>query len=186
MFEDKSIFKFVCASLALISIIIPGPFVPIVSLLLAISLFIYKIKKAKESAEGFESLMLDIVMIVIVIMVDIGFLGFRIWAQHQYSLKKNEDYSYFSSWKEDEKTLTTSEIAELAIFTYKSNYPNQFSANGNHYGAIKKGFEKYLKEELEISDVKVNKNIITCSIGLDTVKFTIQASDITYQVEKYR
>ncbi len=62
MFEDKHMFKFVCALLGFASIIIPGPIIPIVSLVIAISLLVYKIKRAKKSPEGFEALILDIIL----------------------------------------------------------------------------------------------------------------------------
>ena len=45
MFEDKHMFKFVCAMLGFASIIIPGPIVPIVSFIIAIAMFVYKIKQ---------------------------------------------------------------------------------------------------------------------------------------------
>ena len=69
MFEDRHMFKFVCAMLGFASIIIPGPIVPIISFIIAIAMFVYKIKQAKESPEGFESLMLDIIIIVIIIVI---------------------------------------------------------------------------------------------------------------------
>lgn len=46
MFEDKHMMKFVYALLGFASIIIPDPIIPIISLVIAISLLVYKIKRA--------------------------------------------------------------------------------------------------------------------------------------------
>ena len=68
MFEDRNMLKFVYALLGFVSIIISGPIVPVVSLIIAIALLVYKIKRAKESPEGFEALMLDIIIMRIIMM----------------------------------------------------------------------------------------------------------------------
>ena len=94
MFEDKHMFKFVCALLGFASIIIPGPIIPIIGLIIAISMFVYKIKCAKESPEGFESLMLDVIVIIIVLVINIGLLVMRISIESEY---KKYDYSSSSS-----------------------------------------------------------------------------------------
>ena len=49
--------------------------------------------------------------------------------------------------------------------------------------AIKKGFKTYLQNELEIQDVKVNKNKITCTLGTEKIIFTVTKNDITFVVE---
>ena len=171
MFEDKHMFKFICAILGFASIIIPGPIIPIISFIIAIAMFVYKIKQAKESPEGFASLMLDIVIIVI----DIGFFAMRISIEHEYN-----KYDYSSS---NSQEMTASDFAETAIAAYQLGNLSQFSDSGNHLNAIKSGFTSYLKDELEITDVNVKENKITCNIGSDTIIFTITKNDIKYSVK---
>ena len=175
MFEDKHMFKFICALLGFASIITPGPIIPIISFIIAIAMFIYKIKQAKESPEGFESLMLDIVIIVIIIVIDIGFFAMRISIEHEYN-----KYDYSSS---NSQEMTASDFAETAIAAYQLGNLSQFSDSGNHLNAIKSGFTSYLKDELEITDVNVKENKITCNIGSDTIIFTITKNDINYSVK---
>ena len=175
MFEDKHMFKFICAILGFASIIIPGPIIPIISFIIAIAMFVYKIKQAKESPEGFASLMLDIVIIVIIIVIDIGFFAMRISIEHEYN-----KYDYSSS---NSQEMTASDFAETAIAAYQLGNLSQFSDSGNHLNAIKSGFTSYLKDELEITDVNVKENKITCNIGSDTIIFTITKNDIKYSVK---
>lgn len=175
MFEDKHMFKFICALLGFASIIIPGPIIPIVSLVIAIIMLIYKIKRAKESPEGFEVLMIDIILIIIVLVIDIGFFAMRISIEHEYN-----KYNYSSN---NSQEMTASDFAETAIAAYQLGNLSQFSDNGNHLNAIKSGFTAYLKDELEISDVSVNGNRITCNIGTDQIIFTITKNDIKYSVK---
>ena len=175
MFEDKHMFKFICALLGFASIIIPGPIIPIISFIIAIAMFVYKIKQAKESPEGFESLMLDIVIIVIIIVIDIGFFSMRISIEHEYN-----KYDYSSS---NSQEMTASDFAETAIAAYQLGNLSQFSDSGNHLNAIKSGFTSYLKDELEITDVNVKGNKITCNIGSDTIIFTITKNDIKYSIK---
>ncbi len=175
MFEDKHMFKFICALLGFASIIIPGPIIPIISFIIAIAMFVYKIKQAKESPEGFASLMLDIVIIVIIIVIDIGFFAMRISIEHEYN-----KYDYSSS---NSQEMTASDFAETAIAAYQLGNLSQFSDSGNHLNAIKSGFTSYLKDELEITDVNVKENKITCNIGSDTIIFTITKNDIKYSVK---
>ena len=175
MFEDKHMFKFVCALLGFASIIIPGPIIPIVSLVIAISWLVYKIKRAKESPEGFEELMIDIALIIVVLVIDIGFFAMRLSIDHEYN-----KYNYSSSSNQE---MSTSELAENIILAYRLDNYSQFSDSGNHLNAIKSGFTTYLKEELEINDVNVNGNKITCNIGTDTIIFTVTKNDIKYSVK---
>ncbi len=175
MFEDKYMFKFVCALLGFASIIIPGPIVPIISFIIAIALFIYKIKKAKESPEGFEALMLDIVVIIIIIVIDIGFFAMRLSIEHEY-----DKYDYSSS---DSQEMTASEFAETAIVAYQIGNLSQFSDDANNLNAIKTGFKSYLEDELGITDITVKNNKITCNVKSDTIIFTIKKNDIKYSVK---
>lgn len=174
MFEDKHIFKFVCALLAFASIIIQGPLVPIISLIISITMIIYKIKKAKESPEGFEELMLDIICIVIVLVMNIIFLAIRISAEYEYNR-----HDYLSS---DSKEMTASDLAETVIAAYKLDNFSQFSDSGNHQTEIKNGFSSFLKDELDISDVSVKGNRITCNIGAEQIIFIVTKNDIKYRV----
>lgn len=175
MFEDKHMFKFVCAMLGFASIIIPGPIIPIISFVIAIAMFVYKIKQAKESPEGFESLMLDIIVIVIVIVIDIGFFAMRISIENEYN-----KYNYSSSSSQE---MSASDFAETTIYAYQLGNLSQFSDSGNHLAAIKSGFTSYLKDDLGISDVTVNGNKITCKVKSDTIIFTVTKNDIKYSVK---
>lgn len=175
MFEDRHMMKFVYALLGFASIIIPGSIVPIVSLIIAIAMLVYKIKKAKESPEGFESLMLDIIIIVIVLVVDIGIFAMRISIENEYN-----KYNYSSSSKQE---MTASDFAETAILAYQMGNLSQFSDEGNHLNAIKSGFTTYLKEELGITNTTVKGNKITCSVGNDTIVFTVTKNDIKYSIK---
>lgn len=173
-FEDKHMFKFICALLGFASIIIPGPIVPIVSLIIAIAMLVYKIKAAKESPEGFEALMLDIVLIIIVLVVDIGFFAMRISIQNEY----NDKYNYSSNSSE----YSTSDLAQMIITSYKIEHSSQFT-NGTNISTIISGFKTYLEKEMEITNVTMNGNRITCYIGTDQVIFTVTTSDIKYIIK---
>lgn len=175
MFEDKHIFKFLCALLGFASIIIPGPLIPIISLVIAISMLVYKIKRAKESPEGFESLMIDIVLIIIVLVIDIGSCVVRISTEYEYSK--------YNSSSSNSQEMTASDFAETAIVAYQLGNLSQFSDDGNHLNEIKIGFTDYLKNELGITDVNGNGNKITCNINSDTIIFTITKNDIKYNVK---
>ena len=167
--------KFVYVLLGFASIIIPGPIVPIISLIIVISLLVYKIKRAKESTEGFEELMLDIVIIIIVLVINIGFFVMRISIENEYS-----KYDYLSSSSQE---MTASEFAETAIVTYQIGNLSQFTDEGNHINAIKSGFKSFLQNDLEIKDVKVNGNKITCNLEMDIIIFTITKNDIKYSIK---
>lgn len=179
MFEDKYIFKFVCAILAVASIMIPGLIVPVISFVVAIALLIYKFKQGKDSPEGFELLMLDIVCIIILIIVDIGFFAFRISVAHEYSKYNSSTYSLGSS-----QEMSSEDVAEKAIYAYKTINYSQFSGSGNHLSAIKSGFLSFLKNDLEISDATINGNKITCTVGFDKIVFLVTRNDIKYNIEK--
>ena len=173
MFEDKHMFKFVCALLGFASIIIPWPIVPIVSLVIAIAMLVYKIKAAKESPEGFEALMLDIVLIIIVLVIDIGFFAMRISIEHEYN-----KYNYSSSSSE----YSTSDLAEMIITSYKIDNSSKFGSGAN-INTIKSGFKTYLEKELELTNVTMNGNKITCYIDMEQVIFTVTKNDINYTVK---
>lgn len=175
MFEDKHIFKFICALLGFASIIIPGPIVPIISFVIAISMLVYKIKCAKESQQGFELLMIDIVLIIIVLVIDIGLFAMRISIENEYN-----KYNYSSSSSQE---MTISDFAEATILGYKAGNLSQFSDKGNHQSAIKSGFTTYLKDELGIKNVSINENKITCNVRENTIIFTITKNDIKYSIK---
>lgn len=175
MFEDKHMFKFVCALLGFASIIIPGPIVPIISLIISIGLLIYKIKRAKESPEGFEALMLDIVCIIIVLVIGIGLTVLRISIENDYN-----KYNYSSDSSQE---TTVSDFAETAILKYQIDNFSQFSEKGNHQSKIKKGFSTYLKNDLGINDVSIKGNKITCKYRKNTVIFTVTKNDIKYSID---
>ena len=173
---DKSMSKFIYAFIGLCSIIIPGPIVPIVCLVVAIGMLVMKIKAAKQGSEGFEMLMFDIIGIAIVLVISVVLSIYRISLEFDY-MKHN--YSSSSS-SED---MTVSELAEAAILVYKIDNMSQFESSSNNINAIKNGFKTYLQKELEIQDVKVNKNKITCTLGTEKIIFTVTKNDITFSVE---
>jgi len=175
MFEDKHIFKFVCALLAFASIIIQGPLVPIISLIIAIAMLVYKIKRAKESPEGFEQLMLDIICIVIVLVMNVIFFAIRISAEYEYNR-----HNYLATGSQE---MTSSDLAETIIAAYKLDNFSQFSDSGNHQNEIKNGFSSFLKDELDISDVSVKGNRITCNIETEQIIFTVTRNDIKYNIK---
>lgn len=176
MFEDKHIFKFVCALLAFASIIIQGPLVPMISLIIAIAMLVYKIKKAKESPEGFEDLMLDIICIVIVFIISIIFFAIGISAEY-------DEYNRHDYLSSDSQEMTASDFAETVITAYQLDNFSQFSDSGNHQTEIKNGFSSFLKDELDISDVSVKGNRITCNIGTEQIIFTVTKNDIKYNIK---
>lgn len=176
IFEDKHMFKFICALLGFASIIIPGPIIPIISFIIAIAMFVYKIKKAKESPEGFESLMLDIIIIVIVIVIDIAFFAMRVSIENDFNRKYN--YSTSTSLSSE-----FSEAIEGAIASYMIQNYDLFSSSKNNVNKIKSGFSSYLRNDLELDDVTVQGNNIICNIGDKTVTFKITKNDIAYSIE---
>ena len=175
MLKDKSMRKFIWIFLGVASIFIPGPIIPIISFLICFSLLIYEIKRAKESPEGFEALMVDLVILIIVIIIDVGCLAMRISIEKEYN-----KFNYSSSSKQ---TVDINEVVETAIYTYEIRNLSQFSSKGNHLSEIKTGFLSYLKDDLGISDTTLNGNKITCNFGKDIVVFTITKNDIKYTIK---
>ena len=90
-------------------------------------------------------------------------------------------HNYSSSSSSED--MTVSELAEAAILVYKIDNMSQFESSSNNINAIKNGFKTYLQKELEIQDVKVNKNKITCTLGTEKIIFTVTKNDITFSVE---
>ena len=175
MFENESMFKFVYLLLVLASIIIPGPIVPIIGVVIAISVLAYKIKCAKESQEGLEAFMLDIAILAIVLIINGVFFVMRISIEEEY---EKHDYSVSTS-----KEMTASELAEDAIFNYKINNFSQFSEGKNNIIARKSGFKKFLQNDLEIKDIRENGDKLICKVGTDTIIFTITKDDIEFIVK---
>lgn len=175
MFEDKYMFKVICAILGFASIFIPGSIVPLVSFVISIVMLVYKIKRAKESPEGFDLLMADIVIVIIVLIVDIGFFAMRIAIDKEYG---NHNYSSSSS-----QEMSATEFAENSIAVYEIGHLAQFSDKGNHLAEIKSGFTEYLENDLGISDVSLKGNKITCTFNTDTIVFTVTKNNIKYTVK---
>ena len=168
MFEDRTLTKFVYVFLGFISIIIPGPIVPLVSLIITIAMLVYKIKSIKEGTIGFEEIMLDIIAIIIVIVINIAFFAVRISVENEYNSSEE---------------ITIEELVETTIDAYKLGNLSQFTDDGNHQSKIKTGFTDYLKNDIGISDVTVSGNKITCDMGTDTIVFTITKNNIKYAIE---
>lgn len=175
MIKNRYMMKFVYILLGVASMIIPGPIVPIVSLIIVAAILVYKIKRAKEGPDGFEALKVDIIIIAIVLVVDIGIFGMRIFIENEY-----DKYNYFSK---NQQEITASDFAESAILAYRIGNYSQFSDEGNHLNAIKSGFTTYLKEKLEITNITVKDNKITCIVGSDTIVFTVTKNDIKYSIK---
>ena len=174
MFENKHTFKFICTFLGILSVFIDGPLIPIISFAIAIALFVYKIKLAKESPEGFSSAMLDILIIVIVIIVDIGFFALRISIEN--------DYNYYTSGSSEK--YSTEELVEFLIGDYKIKNLSQFSnTQSNNVNEIRKGFKTYLQEQSGFADVTVKGNKIACNFGMERIIFTITNNNITYEIK---
>lgn len=175
MFEDKQIFRFVCALLAFACIIIPGPIIPIISLIISIGMLIHRIKLVKEGSVGFEVLFIDIVLIITVLVISIGFSVSRIAIENEYN-----KYIYSSNSSDE---MDIDDFAQTAIYIYQLGNISQFSDNENHQTAIKNGFYTYLTNDLGFTDVSIKGNKITCNIGTDTIIFTITKNDIKYTIK---
>ena len=179
MFEDKNMMKYISALIGFCSIIIPGPIVPLVCLVIGIAMLVVKIKQAKESPEGFESLMLDIVCIVIVIVIDIVFTVYRVWLVAEYT-----NPSYDSPSSSSSQEMTASDFADRAVAGYKLRNILAFENNKNkdNRAQIKSTFINYLKNELEMEDVKTNGDNVIVKYNSNQIVFTILLNDIRYKV----
>ncbi len=60
---------------------------------------------------------------------------------------------------------------------------NQFSDEANHVNEIKNGFTMYLKDVLEINDINIKGNRITCTIRENQVSFIVTRNDIQYSIK---
>ncbi len=176
MLEDRHMMRFIYILLGIASIFIPGPIISSVSFIIATAILVNKIKKAKESPEGYEALMLDIIIIVIIIVADIGAFAMKIAMEKEYN-KLN-----FSS-KSTQQETNASDFAESAILSYKIENISQFFDEGNNLNEIKSGFNTFLNEELNITNTTINGNKITCSFGKDTIVFTVTKNDIEYKIK---
>ena len=128
-----------------------------------------------EVMQGSDDFLDSIIIIAIVIVIDIGFFAMRISIEHEYN-----KYDYSSSSSQE---MSASDFAENAINVYEIGHLAQFSDERNHLAEIKSGFTSYLKNELELSDVTVNGNKITCKFNYDTIIFTVTKNDIKYSVK---
>lgn len=176
MFEDKHMLRFVYVLLGVFSIMIPGPIIPMVSLIIAICFIVHKIKRAQESPEGLQEVMFDVIILVIVIVINISFVVMRIAIEKEYGFLDK-----YSSSQEEE--MTTEELAETLIVTYQLGNLSQFEEKGNHIAEIKKGFKKFLQDEMGIVDVTLKGNKITCNLDGETIIFTIIRNDITFDIK---
>lgn len=171
MFEDKHISKFFYVFLGLASVFIPGPLIPIISFIIAVCMLVYKVKRAKESPEGFESLMIDIALIVIVIVVDIGLFVLEVAVVKDYN-----KYNYSSS---SSKEMTAEETMQEVIDTYLDV---ALEDSNRTQKSMVDGFALYL-ELCGIKDINVKGNKITCNVGTGTIVFTVTKNNIKYKIK---
>ena len=175
MLEDKNITKFAYGILVLASIIIDGPLVPILSMALAIGVLVYKLKAAKNNPADSMDFMLDILILGVVIVVNIvlAFLRFGVI----YSVSKHSSRTASSSYE----TFTVEDFATSAISSFKTKLMTGEIDNG--YTSIKNGFKAHL-EEAGVENVVLKNNKVTCTVGTDTIVFTIkQDGNITYKIK---
>lgn len=175
MDKNRDMFEFVYILLGFLSIFTSGPVVPFICLIIAISIVIYKVKRAKESIQGFEALKRDIIFIIILLVIDIGFFAMEISVQNEYN---KHDYSSSNS-----QEMSTSDIAKELISVYKANNPSQFSKKGNHQEEIKTGFSNFLKKEIGKDYITVIENIIFCGSGDNRITFEITKNNIKYSTK---
>lgn len=170
----KHMYKFIYILIALLTIIRPGPIVPIVCLLVAIGILIAKINAAKKSKETSKKLKTDIILILIVVIVCGVFSVIRISAETEH--RKNSPITIT-------RTMKASEFAEKAIDTYKKNNSSQFIEKGSHFSEIKKGFMAFLKDDLEIIDIQEDRNKLTCTVKKEEIIFEITKNNIEFSIK---
>lgn len=171
MFEDNGLFRFYYILLTVASIIIPGPIIPMIGAVLLIVLCIYKFKRAKESPEGFHSLMLEIVFIVILIIIEVAFFALRISAENSVKVNK---YSTESS-----QEYTISDLADITIETYKLMNPSVFDGK-TEVSKIRGDFKDFIQDYWEVDDITIKGNKIICTIDDQKVAFSVSKKNITY------
>lgn len=168
-------YRFIYSILAFASIIIPGPIVPMVSFVIAIGILIYKIKAAKESKEGFDLLKIDIIMIIIVLVIDIGFVALRISIENSYN---RSNYSQTSK-----EQMTSSEFAETVIFQYQMENISLFSNGENNTKTIRSGFKEYLQNDLGLDNVTIRGKNVICYFEDEKIVFTVDDNDISFSIK---
>lgn len=169
-------FRFFYSILAFASIIIPGPIVPMISLVIAIGMLIYKLKAAKESREGFEMLKFDIIMIIVILVMDIAFFGLRISIESSYNRNNNSQASI-------EEEMTASEFADAVISQYRAENFYLFYSEDNNTKTIKSGFKSYLQNDLKMDDVTIKGKNVICYYGDEKIIFTVDDNDISFKVK---
>ena len=172
---QKYMYRFIYSILALASIFMPGPIVPMISLVIAIGILVYKIKLAKESKEGFDMLKVDIIMIIIVLVIDIGFVALRISIENSYN---RSNYSQTSK-----EQMTSSEFAEAVIWQYQVKNTSLFLNGENNTKAIRSGLEQYLKNDLGLDDVTIKGKNVICYFENEKIIFTVDDNEISFNIK---
>ena len=172
---DRYMYRFIYSMLAFASIIIPGPIVPMVSLAITIGLLVYKIKAARESKEGFDMLKIDIIILIVVLVVDVGFAVLRISIENSYN-----GYNYSQTGKQQ---MTSSEFAEAAISQYTTKNFFLFFNGENNTKTIRSGFKEYLQNDLGLDNVTIKGKNVICYYNSEKIVFTVDGNDIDFNAK---
>ena len=175
MFEDKGIVKFAYGILVLASIIIDGPIVPIICLVLAVGLIIFKYKESKSSPEKGMDFMLDVIILSIVIIVNIVLLFLRIGIMTSTN-------KYYKTYSESSyESYTADDFAKLAISEYYSKaMTSGYETNSNK---MKKEFKDFL-EESGVPNVSIKGNKVNCTFDSSQISFIFDSDgDISYKIK---
>jgi len=145
---------------------------------MAVLLF-QKIKRARESPEGFEELKVDIIIIAIMLLLNIGVSAFKLSIANDY--KRYFPNSQVSQTKQQEENAA--EFAEKAILLYEVQNESLFTGEYNRNKTILNGFTTFLKETAGIPNVYKNKNQIICTNENIRIIFTVANNEITYAIQ---
>ena len=172
---DKHIYTMISALVGICCIIMQGPVVSIICLTVTIGMLIFAIKTAKESREGFEMVMLDILSIGLALLLSLVFSIYQIAITLEYQKNPNNLSNYGSS---SSQGITVDDLARTVIFEYQLEKMSQ-TGNGDYTA---NGFKNFLQTEIEIPNVKVNGNTVTFNVNSNQVVFTVTKKDIKYKI----
>ncbi len=175
MFETKGLMTLLYGAIFFLSIFMPGALARFICCAVVVVLLIIKIRHAKETGLGVDSILYDIIMIAIIIIVNIGLMimGVAIGSNAREESSKQETYE---------------EINQL-VSMYKLKNMDLFEDSKNHQAAIKKGFISYLKNDLGINenDLIINKNEITWKATEQAgAVFLIEKNDIKFDLVEFK
>lgn len=168
---DKHMYKIISGVLAMCCFFTGSAIVSLICIIFEIGMLVFAIKKAKESPEGLEMIMLDVFCIVIALIISLVMSIYECTIELSF---QNDPNHLGNSKTQSETSITPEEWVETAIFTYKIQGDETYTA---------KGFGNYLKQELGITDVKVKGNNVTFSINLYQITCKVTKQDITYKIQ---